>query len=238
VSCPAVLLSSDAPGLHWSRAVPVQRRSSLGLLRESAPRYGEADERSEPVPAAEADTVGPGDDGFDHGDPDTLEALGDRIATLAAHIHAATHRLLVMLAEFDERRGWELGGHRSCAHWLESRTAIGLGACREKVRAARALAALPETSAAMARGEISFSQVRALSRVATPENEAELLELARGCTAAQVERMVRGGKRTNSRKDEAASERERLEARTSRSSRTSTGCTSCGASSRPSSARS
>ena len=185
----------------------------LTLVRETAPRYGEAGANQEPGAVVPLDSVSPGD-AFDHDDPDALGALGDRIASLAAHIHAATHRLLVMLAEFDERRGWELGGHRSCAHWLESRTGIDLGACREKVRTARTLAGLPETSAAMARGELSFAQVRALSRVATPENEGDLLALARGCTAAQVERMVRGWKRTNSRKDELELERERHEART------------------------
>ncbi|MCL7982615.1 MAG: hypothetical protein M8862_08835, partial [marine benthic group bacterium] len=71
---------------------------------------------------------------------DALEELEEEIAVLAAHIHAATHRLLVLVAEYDRRRGWELGGHRSCAHWLAFRTGIDLGAAREKVRAARALA--------------------------------------------------------------------------------------------------
>ncbi len=151
--------------------------------------------------------------GADLGDLDTLEALGDEIATLAAHIHAATHRLLVLLAEFNARRGWERDGHRTCAHWLSFRTGIDLGAAREKVRAAQALTGLPETSAAMARGAISFSQVRALTRVATAEDEAELLELARTCSAAQLERVVRGWKR-GSRRDEAARERELHESRT------------------------
>jgi hypothetical protein len=141
-------------------------------------------------------------------DADALEALGDRIATLAAHIHAAEHRLLELVAEFDRRRGWELGGHRSCAHWLAFRTGIDLGAARERVRAARALVDLPETGAAMRRGELSFSAVRALTRVATPETEADLLELARGCTAARVERLVRSWKR-GSRMDEVEWERER-----------------------------
>ncbi|MGH7575102.1 MAG: DUF222 domain-containing protein [Longimicrobiales bacterium] len=100
-------------------------------------------------------------------DPDAIEELGDEIATLSAHIHAATQRLLVLIAEFDRLRGWEGSGHRSCAHWLAFRTGIDLGAAREKVRAARALQTLPLTSAAMARGELSFSQVRAVSRVAT-----------------------------------------------------------------------
>jgi len=145
-------------------------------------------------------------------DADVIEALGDEIATLAAHLHAAVHRLLVLLAEFDRRQGWELEGHCSCAHWLAFRTGIDLGAAREKVRAARALVGLPQTSAAMARGELSFSQVRALSRVATAATEADLLELARGCTTAQLERVVRGWKR-GSRQDEAAHERERHESR-------------------------
>ena len=111
---------------------------------------------------------------------DAIETLGDEIATLAAHIHAATHRLLVLLAEFDRRQGWEREGHSSCAHWLAFRTGIDLGSAREKVRAARALLGLPKTSAAMARGELSFSQVRALTRVADAGNEGDLLELARG----------------------------------------------------------
>ena len=141
-----------------------------------------------------------------------LEELEEEITTLAAHIHAATHRLLTLIAEFDGRRGWELGGHRSCAHWLSFRTGIDLGAAREKVRAARALEVLPETSASMARGELSFSKVRALTRVATEANERELLELARGCSTAQLERMVRGFRR-GSRADEAALEREGQENR-------------------------
>jgi len=105
-----------------------------------------------------------------------------------------------------------LGGHRSCAFWLSARTGIDLGAAREKVRTARALVGLPETSASMSRGELSFSQVRALSRVATEANEGDLLELARGSTTAQLERKVRSFRR-GSRADEAELERERHERR-------------------------
>ncbi len=145
-------------------------------------------------------------------DAESLEALEDEIATLAAHIHAATHRLLTLIAEFDHRRGWEQGGHRSCAHWLSFRTGIDLGAAREKVRTARVLKNLPQTSASMARGELSFSQLRALSRVATASNEGELLELARGCTTAQLERMVRAFRR-GSTEDEATLEERRHQMR-------------------------
>jgi hypothetical protein len=146
-------------------------------------------------------------------DGDVLDALEEEIVALSAHIHAATHRLLTLIAEYDRLLGWELAGHRSCAHWLAYRTGLDLGTAREKVRAARALERLPETSAAMARGELSFSQVRALSRVATAENEGDLLELARGCTTAQLERMVRAF-RKGTEGDEAEAEKRRYRSRT------------------------
>src|SRR5688572_14863926 len=108
--------------------------------------------------------------------PDDLERLGEEIAELATDLHTATYRLLVRLREFDEREGWN--GFLSCAHWLGWRTGIDLGAGREKVRVARALAQLPQLSGAMERGEVSYSKVRALTRIATPANESQLLELA------------------------------------------------------------
>ena len=136
-------------------------------------------------------------------DPDLLDELGDEIATLAAHIHAATHRLLTLIARFDRLGGWEAAGHRGCAEWLAWRTGMDKRTAREHVRVARALEALPETSRSMSRGRLSFSKVRALTRVADPESEADLLALAEGVTAARLERVVRAWKR-GSRQDEAA----------------------------------
>ncbi|HEY6320802.1 MAG TPA: DUF222 domain-containing protein [Thermoanaerobaculia bacterium] len=120
-----------------------------------------------------------------------LEELGERIAELAAQISAATYELLAMLRDFDERGGWS-GGFHSCAHWLTWRVGLDPGAAREKVRVARALGALPLLSSAMRRGEISYSKVRALTRIATPANEHDLLIFGRAGTAAHVERLVRG----------------------------------------------
>ncbi len=122
---------------------------------------------------------------------DALERIGDEIATIAAHITAATYRLLVLLAEFDQRDGWGSGGFVSCAHWLSWRTGLDLGAAREKVRVARALTELPLIADSMRRGQLSYSKVRALSRVATPANEADLLGFANAATAAHVEKVVR-----------------------------------------------
>jgi len=120
-----------------------------------------------------------------------LEKLGERIAELSAQISAATYELLAMIRDFDERGGWG-GGFRSCAHWLCWRVGLDPGAAREKVRVARALGTLPLLSAAMRRGEISYSKVRALTRIATPAIEKDLLSFGRAGTAAHVERLVRG----------------------------------------------
>ena len=123
-------------------------------------------------------------------EPADLDRLGDRIAELSARIDAATYELLCYLHQFNQQYGWE--GFRSCAHWLNWRTGLDLGAAREKLRVAAALAELPHIAAAMACGRLSYSKVRALSRVASPATEARLLAVACGATAAQVERLVRG----------------------------------------------
>ena len=123
------------------------------------------------------------------GEPADLDLLGERIAELSARIQAATYELLCALREFDRHIGWE--GFRSCAHWLNWRTGLDLGAGREKLRVAGALADLNHLSAAMACGRLSYSVVRALTRVATPDNEASLVVIACCATGAQVERMVR-----------------------------------------------
>ncbi len=120
-----------------------------------------------------------------------LEELGEHIAELAAQISAATYELLAMLRDFDERGGWN-SGFRSCAHWLCWRVGLDLGAAREKVRVARVLGELPLVSAALRRGEISYSKVRAITRIATAANEQDLLSFARAGTALHVERLVRG----------------------------------------------
>ena len=87
---------------------------------------------------------------------DSIEELGEEIATLAAHIHAATHRFLLLIAEFDRLRGWEPSGQRDCAHWLAFRTGLDVSTAQAKVRAARALTRLPRISATMSKGERSY----------------------------------------------------------------------------------
>jgi hypothetical protein len=92
-------------------------------------------------------------------------------------------------------QGLELRATKDCAHWLNWKCGIDLGAAREKVRTARALEKLPQVSAAMERGEVSYSKVRAITRVATPENEHYFLNIALHGTAHHVETLVRAYRR-------------------------------------------
>ncbi len=140
-------------------------------------------------------------------------ALGDRIAELSARIQAATWELLSLIRQFDDRNGW--AGCTSCAEWLGWRTGLAPGAAREHVRVARALADLPNLSDAMRRGRVSYSKMRAVTRVATPETEDDLLNVALSGTAAHVEKIVRAWRRVD-RLAEQAEDRRRHETRSLR----------------------
>ena len=122
--------------------------------------------------------------------PDTSRAdnndkLGAEITLLAGQINAANYRLLKLIAEFDDSKGWSGGGTvKSCAHWLNWKCGIAMGAAREKVRVAHCLENLPLIEASFAAGEISYSKVRAMTRVATPETEDSLMNIARHGTTS------------------------------------------------------
>lgn len=124
-----------------------------------------------------------------------LDELGDRICELSAHIAAAMYRWLRMLSAFDRRGGWAGWGVKSCAHWLSWKCGLDLRTAREQLRVARALDALPLVCEAFARGALSYSKVRAITRIATPETEEALLVFARNGTASHVEKLVRGYRR-------------------------------------------
>jgi Domain of unknown function (DUF222)/HNH endonuclease len=125
----------------------------------------------------------------------TFDELENELATLASHLYAGTCRWLELVAEADRRGDWAESGRASCAQWLAWRCALTPRAAREHVRVARRLPELPLIHGAFAVGELSYAKVRALTRVATAENEEELLELARVFTAAQLERAVRAYRR-------------------------------------------
>src|SRR5260370_18586205 len=121
----------------------------------------------------------------------SVAELADQITELAGHLNAANYRWLRLIAEFDRRNGWSDGTLKSCAHWLNFKCGVALGAAREKVRVAHALPTLPKIAAAMARGALTSSKVRALTRVAEEATEDYFLMMALHGTAHHVETLVR-----------------------------------------------
>jgi hypothetical protein len=132
------------------------------------------------------------------------------IGELAAHIAAAMCRWLELIAEFDRRGAHEAWGFHSCGAWVAWRCSIDPRSAREHMRVARALGDLPLVGKRFARGELSYSKVRAITRIATPEIEDELVEMARFATAAQLERLVRGFRRSVSLETAEAAHRDRF----------------------------
>ncbi|HEX6450145.1 MAG TPA: DUF222 domain-containing protein [Trebonia sp.] len=120
-----------------------------------------------------------------------VEHLEARICALAGHLTAATCQFLQLVADYDERAGWAASEMGSCAAWLAWKCQLAPGTAREQVRVARALRRLPVIRAEFAAGRLSYAKVRALTRIAAPETETELVEFAMPMTAGQLERFAR-----------------------------------------------
>ncbi|MCP3911557.1 MAG: DUF222 domain-containing protein [Actinomycetia bacterium] len=147
---------------------------------------------------------------FDHGETDNrnlddlpFDELESQLIGWAGNLAAATARWLDWLAAYDRRNGWEQWECRSAAHWLSWKCGMSLRTGRDHVRVARALEDLPLIGEAFRRGELSFSKVRALTRIATPLDQEDLLALAREATAAHLDRIVGGCVSALRRKEEA-----------------------------------
>ena len=121
-----------------------------------------------------------------------IDELESEIVTLHARLCAEEYQFLVKLREFDLRQGWRSYHFNHCAEWLNMKCGISLSTGREKLRVARALFFLPHISGAYQNGELSYSKVRAMTRVATEITERELLGYARKATASQVDQHCAG----------------------------------------------
>ena len=124
-------------------------------------------------------------------DEPSIDDLDAAIYKLARQISIDTYRLLTLVADFDDRFGWARWGFRNCAEWLAYRCDLSVSAAREKVRTAHALRLMPKIAAAFEEGRLSYSKVRALTRVVETHDEEQLLEYALRVTAPQVEERCR-----------------------------------------------
>jgi len=126
----------------------------------------------------------------------SVEALEDELSSLAARLAASTCRFLLAVAEYDRRRAWEIWECHDMASWLSWKCGISPVTAREQVRVARALQVFGLIRQRFFTGRLSYSQVRAITRVATPGTEEALVDLATISTAAQLEGLTRAYRRT------------------------------------------
>ncbi|MGD0065706.1 MAG: DUF222 domain-containing protein [Streptosporangiaceae bacterium] len=160
-------------------------------------------------------TIAPADPDPDLDPPDPaaevpLERVEAQICELAGHLAAATCRFLILLGDFDARRGWASWDMNSCAQWLSWKCQMGSGTAREHVRVARALRDLPVLRAEFGAGRLSYAKIRALTRIATPATEAGLAEIAGPMTGNQLERFARAHRQVTHADDTTARIRRRL----------------------------
>jgi len=121
----------------------------------------------------------------------SIDDLDSAIRRLARQMNVQTYRMLMLVREFDDRMGWQKWSMRNCAEWLAWRCDLSLSAAREHVRTAHALREMPAISAAFAEGRLSYSKVRALTRVVEYHDEDALLAYALNVSAEQVEERCR-----------------------------------------------
>ncbi|MGH8891023.1 MAG: HNH endonuclease [Acidothermaceae bacterium] len=124
-----------------------------------------------------------------------LDELAAEIVSAAGRLSAATCAWLLLVAKFDAASGHVRAGFASTAHWLSFACGLAHRTAVEQVRVARALAAHEALSREMGAGRLSYSHVRAISRVAGPTEHQlvdELIEVAQYGTVAHLETIVRG----------------------------------------------
>ena len=117
-----------------------------------------------------------------------VRALSDELLTVLAAFAASQHRLVVLAAEFADSSEWVCAGSPTAAHWLAEAADVEVCTAREWIRVGRRLRELPASADAFERGAVSYSKVRALTRVATPADERELLDIALRVPAGRLGR--------------------------------------------------
>lgn len=144
-----------------------------------------------------------------------IDEIDAAISKISRSINSANYELMVLIREFDERAGWLKWGFTDCVSWLKWRCDLSDSAARDKLRIARALKDLAQMSDEFSKGTLSYSKVRALTRVSTPANEAELITMAHKMSASHVEQHCR--QRKNASPDSSKHANSAYEARSLRS---------------------
>ena len=149
-------------------------------------------------PATPAQLVGP--DG-----PAVVRTKADEVSValreLAGQIHAANAELVALLSRFDALGGWHGIGIRSLGHWASIHLGIDVRTAAHQTQVGHRLAALPAIAAAAAAGELGWSKLQLVARVAEPASEAKWLGLAREMAVGQLARVVSAYRRASETDD-------------------------------------
>lgn len=137
------------------------------------------------------------------------QSIEEELCAMSARLAAQTARFLLAIGEYDQRRGWEAWECHDMASWLSWKCAISPVTARQQVRVARSLRDMPLLAERFAAGQLSYSQVRAIARAATPETVESFIDFAGHCTAAQLETITRAFRRSRQAAEETAEHRQR-----------------------------
>jgi hypothetical protein len=148
--------------------------------------------------------------------------LADELVDLNTRLTALTARWILLLAEFDRREGWRCDGHLSCLDWLMWRCGMSRRTAQDRVRVAHELGRRPRIRELFLAGEVSYSKVRAITRITRvdEETDARILEVARLGTTADLERLARHFEHLEQQERGVEDYLRRYDRRTIRASRT------------------
>ena len=113
-------------------------------------------------------------------------SLRAAVVAAGARWAAGQRQLVRLVVELDASGEWAVDGSATCAHWVAAALDIEVCTVREWLRIGRALVGLDAIDAAFEEGRLSYSKVRALTRVATAETAAELCEMAERVPAGRL----------------------------------------------------
>ena len=128
--------------------------------------------------------------------------LTDRLEDIIETWATSHHELVTLAAEFADSPEWMLTGSPTPAHWLAIIADVEPCTTREWIRIGRCLADLAATTDAFKTRQISYSKIRTLTRIATSENEHELLQIATTTTAADLGKAIAAWQQDNSTPEE------------------------------------
>jgi len=121
--------------------------------------------------------------------PRDVSSISQRLKSLNKDLASNLADQLELLVRFDDLQGWALSGSRHCAAWMNLELGISLPLGWEYLRAGRRLRNLPITTALFRAGQLGWSKIRLLTRVADGDNEGGLCHAALDASVSDLERL-------------------------------------------------